>query len=480
MKLSEIILEDEYTLCEADKDAEIKKIATRPEDVEESTLLIIPNISKFKEPPSFKIPPIAVASEKTDILPAEVRKIELKDARATVAYAYFRFYKINTSSFKTIAITGTNGKTSTAHFAKAILKECGKKVGYIGTGIIEIEEKIMSHENYSMTTPDPAELYEVLSKMQNEKCDVIIMEVSSHALALEKTAPLNFDYAIFTNLSGEHRDFHKTTEEYFEAKCKLFKQCKTAVFNIDDPYARRAAKISLAQKNITAGVLHKGDIYATHIENRGALGISYLYRTEKFMFRMNLNIPGIYNVYNSMLAATVCIDLGCPPYLVKQAIHTLNCIPGRFEVIKGDVTVIIDFAHTEVAFECFLREAKKLAKNNSLTVIFGCGGEREKEKRPKMAEIAERYADKIIVTSDNPRGEDPKKIIADIAKGFQKNDYNVIINRKRAIEETIKKASHRDIITIVGKGIEKYIIDKSGYHSFDEKQIISDALKKRR
>ena len=480
MKLSELIYDDELIQCESDKGIEIKKIVTNPNDVDEDTLLIIPNIEKVNSDIHFKVLPIAIASESPEKLTVEVPKLKLINARASVAKAYYRFYNIENIRFKTIAITGTNGKTSTARFIKKILEECEKKVGYIGTGTIEIGDQTITEPNYSMTTPDPELFYSVLNRMNDEKCDVVIMEISSHALALEKVCPMTFDYAIFTNLSSEHGDFHKTIQEYFDAKCKLFKQCRNAIFNIDDEYARRAYKLSDAAKKITVGAIHKGDIFATHVENKGADGTSYLYRAEGYMFRMSIGIPGIYNVYNSMLAAAVCIDIGCPPYIAREAVRKLKCISGRFEIIKSDITVIIDFAHTEHAFKCFLREAKKIAGANALSVVFGCGGDRDREKRPKMATIAELYADRIFITNDNPRNELPEEIAADIFRGFTKTTHDLILDRKEAIEKAISTSLPGEVVAIIGKGAEKYMIDKDGYHTFDEKIIISEALRERR
>ena len=476
MKLSEIIHEDEFIFCEASPDTQIESIATRPEDANEGALLIIPNSSKLPDNIIFLKRPFAIACDNTDALPVGIPRIKLKNPRLTLSLAFYRFYHIEKCRFTLIGITGTNGKTSTAYFLKSALREQGKKVGYIGTGIIEIGGETVNSANYSMTTPDAEELYYTLQRMHNESCDVVIMEVSSHALALEKVAPLCFDYAVFTNLSNEHSDFHKSMDSYFEAKCKLFKQCKIAVFNLDDEYARKALALSEAEKNISVGVLYKGDIYATHIENNGLEGVSYLYRTDSFIFRMNVNIPGIYNVYNSLLAGAVCIDMGCPPCKVKTAVRKLKSIPGRFETIKEDITVIIDFAHTEEAFESFLREAKKLAHSSGLSVVFGCGGERDKNKRPKMAMIAEKYADNITVTTDNPRKEPPESITQDIIKGFYRENYTVINDRKEAITKAILSAEKGDVIAIVGKGAEKYIIDKDGYHNFDETSIVTEAL----
>jgi UDP-N-acetylmuramoyl-L-alanyl-D-glutamate--2,6-diaminopimelate ligase len=274
-------------------------------------------------------------------------------------------------------------------------------------------------------------------------------------------------------------DFHGNKDRYFEAKLKLFSICKTAIFNIDDPYARRALGLSRTERSINAGVIWRGDVYATDIENRGLDGISYMYHGKNFIFKMNLRLAGIYNVYNSLLASALAIDMGCKPCEVKKAVESIEEIHGRYEIIKGDVTAIIDYAHTPTAFEAILKELRALAENDELWVVFGCGGQRDREKRPQMARIAEKYTKNIIVTSDNPRDEDKNNIFEDIKRGFSE-EHPIIENRKEAIRAALLFANDGDIVAIIGKGPEKYNIDANGYSDFDERKIVENALRERR
>ena len=462
----------------ADDNLEFNTIVTDPSKVNEDTLLIIPNSERFKEGLKLNQMPVAIICDTNCILPDNIPFIRVENPRVATANAFFRSEKISTDKLTIIGITGTNGKSSTAMLIKAILMGCGHRVGYIGTGKIEIGDKTISDAHYSMTTPDPEVLYKSIKKMQNDGCDTIVMEVSSHSLALDKVSPLMFDYTVFTNLSSEHIDFHGSVEEYFRAKLKLFARSKCGVFNIDDKKVRLAYDLCKSRK-LSAGIIWRGDVWASNIENHGLEGISYLYHGGGFSFKMNLKLSGSYNVYNSLLAATVCIDMGCKPCEVKRIISEITTLPGRFEIINGRISVIIDYAHTDSAFENIMKELAILKGNKKLTVVFGCGGNRDREKRPKMAAIAEKYANRIILTSDNSRNEDIKNIISDIIRGFSQGKYEVIENRRDAIRAALLYADDQEIIAIIGKGPEKYNIDHTGYSDFDEKAIILSTLEER-
>jgi UDP-N-acetylmuramoyl-L-alanyl-D-glutamate--2,6-diaminopimelate ligase len=478
MKISEIIYREEYIMSEACEDTGFSKISTPPDETNDDDLLIIPNSKKVWDLSNIKVRPSAVICDQNVILPDYIPRIVVNNPRLALANAYYRYEKIDLKDMKIIGITGTNGKTTTATLIKNILSDCGYKVGFIGTGKIEIGSKNITPTNYSMTTPDPSMLYHTLKEMERQKCNAVVMEVSSHSLALDKLAPLEFDYAVFTNLSPEHLDFHGDMESYFNAKMKLFKKSKCSIFNIDDEYVNRAHSLCTGKK-ISAGILWRGDVFASNLENHGVNGISYTYHGNGFSFKMNLPIAGIYNAYNSMLAAALCVEMGCKPCEVKKTLSEISPVNGRYEIINDKISVIIDYAHTAEAFKCILSELSSIKGKGKLTVVFGCGGDRDKSKRPEMAKIAEKYADRIILTADNSRSENTKDIIADIIKGFECGNYEIKENREDAIYSAILGANNSDVVAIIGKGPEKYNIDKTGYHHFDEREIIKSALNKR-
>ena len=479
MKLSDLIFEDEYFSTAVDMESTVERLCVRAEECDEDTLLIIPGENKN---PSllYKLHARAIVCGQSVELPDNLPVIRVKNPRRCCALIFSRFEKIDYSRLKIIGITGTNGKSSTAEFTRCALEESGMKVGLIGTGRILIDGVVSSEQYYSMTTPDPWVLYPTLRKMQDAGCDAVVMEVSSHSLSLEKVTPILFDIAIFTNLSEEHLDFHKTVESYYAAKKKLFYQARLRIINLDDYYGRRLAK-ELPSRRITAGVLWRGDVFVSNIKNLGLDGVQYLYHGQNFTCKLNLKTAGIFNIYNSMLAITAATALGAPPCQTKKALSELPSIKGRFEIIKDEIAVIIDYAHTDVALENILRSISDLkAGERKLTLVFGCGGERDTAKRPRMAKIAETYADKIIVTSDNSRGESTENIISDIIRGFRYKKHVVIEDRKEAIEYAVGSADIDDIVAVVGKGAEAYNIDGFGYHTFDERKIIADALTLRR
>lgn len=475
MKISDIIRREEYILSEVADDLEFNGMKIRLEEIEDGDILIIPNSQRIPDYSNGKILPIAVICDSNAVLPGNIPAIRVENPRIAMSRAFFRYHNPDLNNMKIIGVTGTNGKTSTATLISKVLSDAGYKTGFIGTGKITIDDKEINETNYSMTTPDPDLLYSALKQMSIAGCSAVVMEVSSHALALDKVTPLIFDYGIFTNMSKEHTDFHGDMDNYFAAKLKLFDLCRCGIFNIDDVYAKRAYELCKTRK-ISIGIIWRGDCWATNINNRGFAGVEYIYHQRDFSFKTKLSLPGIYNTYNSMLAAALCIDMGCKPCDVKNSIEQISNISGRYEIIKSKISVIIDYAHTPAAFESILKELSLLKSNKRLTVVFGCGGDRDREKRPLMAKFAEKYADRIIVTSDNSRRERIKDIICDIIRGFERGKYEIIENRADAISEAIVNSQDGDIVAIIGKGPEKYNIDSSGYHSFDEKEIISSAL----
>lgn len=485
MVLSDIIYENEYTSDYDISKIEFLKISTSYIDADENSLLVLLESAKRHNEEIKSIlksrSPAAIICDSDDYSKAEGSPIiKVENARKALAFIYSRYYEINYSKFKMVAVTGTNGKTSTATMIMRILEENGEKVGFIGTGKILINGSPFTNSRYSMTTPDPDLLYRAIANMGEMGCTAIVMEVSSHALFFEKVAPIRFNVAVFTNLSHEHLDFHKDMESYYTTKLKLFSQAEIGIFNIDDTYSKRAYEESEKEKR-GVGIINKADATGINVTLNGLDGSEYVYRESRGLFKVKLQLGGAYNVYNSMMALSAAIAIGVPPCVAKRAVQKIESIDGRLERFKDSVTVIIDYAHTEAAMSNVLKliNSSKKAGQKSITV-FGCGGERDKEKRPLMARAAERLSDSVIVTSDNSRSENETDIINDILLGFEKTESRrVITSRKEAIEHAILEAENGDIIAILGKGHEKYNIGKNGYTDFDETEIVRDALRKR-
>ena len=485
MKLSDIIYNGEYKSNFPLEDIDINSITTSVADIQNDTLFVVIksinfDVSKIINEVINSSPAALVCEEDFIVPKTNVPIIKVKNTRTALPYLFSRFYQIDYSKMRFLAVTGTNGKTSTATMLTHILRYAGKSVGFIGTGKIEINGVRITDLKYSMTTPDPHLLYMSIKKMQQAECEFVVMEVSSHALYFDKVLPIPYEISMFTNLSPEHTDFHKTMDEYFLTKMKLFKQTKLGIFNMDDKYSAQAMREWEGEK-LCIGILHDADIVARDVILEGFSGSQYIYREKNRLFKVVLNLGGAFNIYNSMMALCAAIKLKIKPCVAKAAIRDLDFIDGRMEIIEDAITVIIDYAHTEEALKNVLKTintAKKYEQN--ITTVFGCGGERDRLKRPKMARIAEIYSDTVIVTSDNPRGESESDIIKDVLTGFE-NDAKrtVITSRKAAISHAILSAKDGDIIAVIGKGHERYNIDRNGVHDFDERAVIQAALKQR-
>lgn len=376
-----------------------------------------------------------------------------------------------------IGVTGTNGKTTTTSIIKYILMTTGHKAGLIGTIQNEIGDEILHTEN---TTPLAFEYMEVLAKMAEAGCEYVVMEVSSFALVQKRIGSTRFKLAVFTNLTQDHLDYHKDMEDYYQAKKLLFDMCDTAIINIDDEYGDRlydevnCNKTSFCINKRLAD--YKAD--AVHIKSTG--NKFALLSSSGVMF-INSRIPGMFNVSNMTAAIAVCIKLGIDTDSIINAVENYNGVKGRCEVIPTgrDFTVICDYAHTPDAIENILRSVKEYT-DNRLICLFGCGGNRDAAKRPKMAQAAAKYADRLIVTSDNPRNEVPEEIIKDILVGLEKTDipYDVVVDRKEAIFYGLQIAEKGDIIVLAGKGHEDYQILAGMKHiHFDEREIVAEGLK---
>ncbi|MBR2343437.1 MAG: UDP-N-acetylmuramoyl-L-alanyl-D-glutamate--2,6-diaminopimelate ligase [Clostridia bacterium] len=478
MKVYDLIKADEIISVNGKLDGDIGIFPTSNINNKEENALVFVLPRAMGENKEVKIDAAyAVVCENNQRVISGAPIIHVESARAAFARATSRFEKIDYGSLTIIGVTGTNGKTTTATLLYEILLAAGKPVGFIGTGKILISGTDEGGEGYSMTTPDPECLYPVLARMQSRGVKYVVMEVSSHAIALGKVSPIPFKCCIFTNLSPEHMDFHSDMESYFEVKSRLFELSEMAVINLDDPYGRRLYS-SFPRERLGVGIVHEGDARASDIISIGLSGSSYIFRYGTLSFSVKLPLPGDFNIYNSALALAAALSLGIKPCIARAAICATPGIDGRMEIINGSVTAIIDYAHTPRAMENALKTVKKALKpKQRLFCVFGCGGERDREKRSAMGNIATELSDFTFITEDNSRGEPFNDILSDIEKGIdRRSSYTVIERREEAIFAAITRADVGDAVLIIGKGHERYIIDGAGRRPFDERLIIKSAL----
>ena len=414
--------------------------------------------------------------------------IMLDNTRKVTALLYNAWYGRPTDSLKIIGVTGTNGKTSVTTMLYKIFSHAGYRCGLIGTVCrLSADGRAITHKNSdacgNMTTPDPEELYELLYQMASDGVEYVFMEVSSHALALCKTDAIFFDCAAFTNLTQDHLDFHGSMENYFSAKKRLFDMCRHAVINVDGEYGRRLAEECKTSHNTVS--VNKGDFCALDVRTGWGTGSEYTLCTPYGEERICLSMSGGFAVENSLLATAVAVSYRIPTELIADTLRNMSAVAGRMERVdlgSDELTVLIDYAHTPDALEKLLTDIRRSAGADSRTVlVFGCGGERDRDKRKQMGAIASRLADLVIITSDNSRGEDPKQIFSDILKGIDKEKpYTVIDSRSAAIESAVMGARCGDVIVLAGKGHEKYEINAEGRIPFDETIIVKTSFMKRR
>lgn len=403
-----------------------------------------------------------------------ITKIFVANVRSVMAHMAGKFYDHPDRKLKLIGITGTNGKTTISYFIRSILVSWGKKTGVIGT-IVNLIGDLRVPATH--TTPESVDLALLLKRMVDADVEYVVMEVSSHSLALDRVDGIDFDAGVFTNLTRDHLDFHKNFDNYREAKSKLFDQSKLAVLNADDNCGRLFSE-RFSDKAVTYGISYNADYFARDLEITEQ-GVSFCCIIDEHEFEIDLKIPGIFSVYNALAAAGVCYKLGVPIEAIKEGLETVT-VPGRFERLNTgtDYSVILDYAHTPDGLENILQTANQFAKARTVT-LFGCGGDRDVEKRPMMGYMAGKYSDFCIVTSDNPRSEEPMAIINQLLPGVIKTkcEYVVIENRREAIKYALDNAQKDDVIILAGKGHENYQIlsDDTVIH-FDEKEIVMELL----
>lgn len=418
---------------------------------------------------------VAVVAEH-DLPTVDVPCVIVDNTRKAMSEMAATFYDYPYKKFKLIGITGTNGKTTTNYLIKSILEHLGKKVGLIGTNQNMIGDMIMET---SRTTPDSLELMQLFDMIASHNVDYVVMEVSSHALALDRVTACTFDVGAFTNITQDHLDFHKTMEEYLAAKSILFNICNTGVVNKDDARSEYLIENARCRNMITYGINQDCDLKASNIilnEDGVKFDINYGGMEE----HVDLPIPGEFSVYNALTAIGCCMAENIPLDLAVDGLHSAKGVKGRIEIVRTpgtNYTVIIDYAHTPDGLLNVINAIRGFAKGRIVT-LFGCGGDRDASKRPIMGKIAGELSDFCIVTSDNPRTEDPEKIIKQVVEGVKQTDcdYEVITNRFFAIEYALDHAKKNDIILLAGKGHETYQVLGKDTIKFDEREIVQKLL----
>jgi UDP-N-acetylmuramoyl-L-alanyl-D-glutamate--2,6-diaminopimelate ligase len=426
----------------------------------------------------------AVIVQEVPPYPVDIPWVVVKDARKALAQISVEFFSHPSREITLVGITGTNGKTTTSYLIESIIKAAGRDVGVIGT----INYRVRGKERPApTTTPQSFDLQQLLREMITEGMQYVVMEVSSHALDQERVRGCHFDVGVFTNITPEHLDYHEDMDGYFAAKKRFFNEILSesekepcTIINLDDPLLRDLQKKLPPLRGMTYG-LNQGEVKAAHREISFE-GIEATLSSPLGPLEIRTSLIGEYNLYNIMAATCVGISLNIPPDAITQGIKDLSLVPGRMEQVgDGNPWVLVDYAHTPDALEKAITEVRRLASGR-VFVVFGCGGDRDKTKRAPMGRIGVQWSDLAIITSDNPRTEDPLMIIKDIEMGAKEVSpyrYLVIPDRREAIKKAIALAAPKDCVLIMGKGHETYQIIGEQRLSFDDREEARQALAER-
>ena len=427
----------------------------------------------------------AIVAEQPAPTPAPVPWVVVTSARLALAVLATEFFDHPSHAMRVVGITGTNGKTTTGYLTAAIFEAAGLRCGLMGTVTYRIGARSM---DATRTTPEAPELQSFMRRMVTEGCGACVMEVSSHALSLRRVDGIQFAARVFTNLTRDHLDFHSNMEDYFAAKRRLFEMAPAdapSIINADDPRAQ--SLIDISQKPVTYGINKPADVSPGPIAMT-LDGLQFDARLPQGVIKVRSRLVGRPNVYNILAAAATAASLDVPLDAIEKGIRQLPGVPGRFEVAStrdDDVTVIVDYAHTDDALRNLLETARPLAGHRLLTV-FGAGGDRDRTKRPLMGMVAARLSDVVIITSDNPRGEDPLRIIEEVKRGADAEtrqssaDVQTVVDRHDAILQAISTASKGDVVLIAGKGHEKYQEIAGRTQPFDDVAVAREGLEARR
>ncbi len=483
MKLNQLLERLDYQVVQGSDSIEITTLINDSRKVEAGSVFVC--ISGAVSDGHQYIPDVAakgaaaVVVERDVEVPVNVTVIRVEDTRYALALMSAAYFGYPAEKLKVIGITGTKGKTTTTYMIKSILDSVGYKVGLIGTIEAIIGDKKIPAAN---TTPESYTIQQYFAQMVEEGCDCVVMEVSSQGLMLNRTAGIPFEIGIFTNLGHDHigPNEHKDFDDYKRCKGLLFKQCKVGIANVDDPYFRDVFQGATCRTE-TFGFSEEADLRAENVQlisRPGYLGVAY-HVSGVMDFDVEIDIPGTFSVYNSLTAISVCRHFNVPVEKIKEALRKAK-VKGRIEMIKvsDDFTLMIDYAHNAMSLESLLTTLKEYHPKR-LVCLFGCGGNRSKDRRYEMGEVSGRLADLTIITSDNPRFEEPQAIIDDIKTGIGRTDgkYVEICDRKEAIRYAIEHGQPGDVIVLAGKGHEDYQEIRGVKHPMDERVLIAEVLK---
>lgn len=474
-KISELINEVDFIMRNANLDEEIENIAFNLEDIKPKTMFFDLKNDAEKVSKSIKKGVSVIVS---DAFYENYPCIQTVDIRQAMSLISANFYNNAHKKMHIIGVIGTNGKTTTTHILSHILRSNDVATAIIGTLGADINgEQIESN----LTTPDPVELHRILEYAYQKDIKYVVMEISAHAIFFQKTYGIKCDFLIFSNISQDHLDFFDNMTNYASVKLNYFnnQNASVAIVNADDPYG------SLLIKNpqiatLSYGLKNPSDVFAVDIEYQNGK-TKFVVNAYEEIFEMITPFLGEFNVYNTLSAIAATVAIGIDKETIINALKSMHEVAGRFNIIKSDITVIIDYAHTPVGLENILKAVKDFAQKDIITV-FGCGGNRDKTKRPLMGEICALFSNLGVITSDNPRMENPYDIIIEIAAGYKRvsNNFIKIVDRTKAIEFAIRIASQGDVVLIAGKGAEDYIDEKGTKRPYSDKETAQNAIRRYR
>ena len=478
MKLNEILNGIKYSVVTGSDNIEVGKLETDSRKIEKGDVFIAltglgADGHNFIGAAVKNGAAAVIAEHETESFGAAL--IVCENTRILAAYAAANYYGQSHKKLKIIGVTGTNGKTTVTHIIKQILELKGEKTGLIGTNHYLIGDKELPS---SGTTPEATELHSIFKKMADEGCKYAVMEVSSHALALHRCEGLSFRVGVFTNLTEDHLNYHKDMDDYAEAKSRLFAMSQYSLLNGDDPYCK-VMKKAAAGKVVTYGIKKHADMKAEDIVY-SQRGISFTWTYGSSRVPMKMGIPGEFSVYNALAGIGASALLGLSDMEIAKGLLIVRGVKGRAEVVPTDTdyTVMIDYAHTPDGLENILKTVKGFAEKRVI-VVFGCGGDRDAKKRPIMGQIAGKLSDFAVVTSDNPRTEEPSSIVKQILAGMEgmEKKYKAIVDRTEAIKYALSIAKEGDVVLLAGKGHETYQDIGGKKIHYDEREIIKEILK---